>query len=190
MLRDLGANTVRSYGGDPGPVLDRAAQVGLKVIVGLWLEPPRRGFNYADPVAVNAQLARLRAEVRRYKDHPALLMWGIGNEVEAELTDTSRVWPAIEQAARMVKSVDPDHPTMAVLQETGDDKARKIGALAPDIDVLGVNSYGDALTSLRTRAGSASHSPRITSTQGTTGRPASRAATFPPTSISKASSPC
>ena len=151
MLRDLGANTARTYGGDPGPVLDEAARAGLKVIVGLWLEPPRRGFNYADPVAVNAQLDRLRAEVRRYKDHPALLMWGIGNEVEAELRDTSRVWPAIEQAARMVKSVDPDHPTMAVLQEAGDDKVRKIRQLSPDIDVLGVNSYGDALASLRTR---------------------------------------
>ena len=151
MLRDLGANTVRTYGGDPGPVLDEAARVGLKVIVGLWLEPPRRGFNYADPVAVDAQLDRLRAEVRRYKDHPALLMWGIGNEVEAELTDTSHVWPAIEQAARMVKSVDPDHPTMAVLQEAGDGKVRKIRELAPDIDALGVNSYGDALASLRAR---------------------------------------
>lgn len=151
LLHDLGANTVRTYGGDPGPVLDQAQRVGLKVIVGLWLEPPRRGFNYGDSVAVNAQLNRLRAEVRRYRDRPALLMWGIGNEVEADLNDTSRVWPAIEQAARMVKSVDPDHPTMAVLQETGDDKVRKIRALAPDIDVLGVNSYGEAVTSLGAR---------------------------------------
>ena len=113
-LKDLGANTVRTYGSDPGPVLAEAERVGLKVIVGLWLEPPRRGFDYADPAAVTAQLDRLRAEAQRYKDHPALLMWGIGNEVEAELTDSARVWPAIEDAARMVKSVDPNHPTMAV----------------------------------------------------------------------------
>jgi hypothetical protein len=150
-LRALGANTIRTYGGDPGPLLDAAGRVGLKVIVGLWLEPPRRGFDYADPVAVNAQLDRLRAVVRRYRSHPALLMWGIGNEVEAELRDASAVWPAIGQAAKLVKSVDPDHPTMAVLQEAGDDKARKIAALAPDIDVLGVNSYGEALTTLQAR---------------------------------------
>jgi len=151
MLKDLGANTVRTYGDDPGPVLDEAARVGLKVIVGLWLEPPRRGFDYADPAAVNAQLDRLRAEVQRHKDHPALLMWGIGNEVEAELTDGARVWPAIEDAARMVKSVDPNHPTMAVLQEAGDGKVRKIRDLAPSIDVLGVNSYGDAVRTLPAR---------------------------------------
>jgi hypothetical protein len=150
-LKALGANTVRSYGGDPGPLLEAAERVGLKVIVGLWLEPPRRGFDYADPVAVSAQLDRLRAMVLRYRSHPALLMWGIGNEVEAGLRDASAVWPAIGQAAKLVKSADPDHPTMAVLQEAGDDKARKIAALAPDIDVLGVNSYGEALTTLRAR---------------------------------------
>jgi len=61
------------------------------------------------------------------------------------------VWPAIEQAARMVKAVDPGHPTMAVLQEAGDDKARKIRDIAPGIDVLGVNSYGEALPSLPAR---------------------------------------
>jgi hypothetical protein len=151
LLRQLGANTVRTYGDDPGPVLDEAAKVGLKVIAGLWLEPPRRGFNYGDPAAVNAQLDRLREMVRRYKDHPALLMWGIGNEVEAELGNAAPVWPAIEQAARMVKSVDPNHPTMAVLQEAGDDKARKIHEIAPSVDVLGVNSYGDALFGLPAR---------------------------------------
>lgn len=72
-------------------------------------------------------------------------MSGIGNEVESELTDDSTVWPAIDEAARVVKSLDPNHPTVAVLAETGEDKIRKVMTLAPHIDVLGVNSYGDAL---------------------------------------------
>lgn len=150
-LKALGATTVRSYGGDPGPLLAEAGRLGMKVIAGLWLEPPRRGFDYRNRALVEAQLAAFRAIVERYRDSPALLAWGIGNEVEAELTDTSLVWPAIEEAARLVKSLDPRHPTMAVLAEAGDGKIKKIRALAPSIDVLGVNSYGDALPSLPQR---------------------------------------
>lgn len=154
-LAALGANTVRTYGGDPGPVLAEAERLNLKVIAGLWLEPPRRGFDYRDRARVEAQLNSFRAIVARYRDSPALLAWGIGNEVEAEISDTSLVWPAIEEAARLVKSLDPDHPTVAVLAEAGSGKVRKIKTQAPSIDVLGVNTYGDAALSLtdRIRAG-------------------------------------
>ncbi len=96
-------------------------------------------------------MSRLRATVLRHKDSPALLMWGLGNEVEAELTDDSPVWPAIEDAARLVKSLDPRHPTMAVLAETGADKVAKVIRLAPHIDVLGINSYGEAIPSVHDR---------------------------------------
>lgn len=150
-LAELGANTVRTYGGDPGPVLDAARRLNLKVIAGLWLEPPRRGFDYRNRALVEAQLASFRAIVTRYRDHPALLAWGIGNEVEAELPDASLVWPAIGEAARLVKTLDPAHPTVAVLAEAGGDKIRKIREQAPDIDVLGVNTYGDAALSLTER---------------------------------------
>lgn len=150
-LKALGANTVRTYGDEGDEVIAEAERLGLKVILGFWLEHPRRGFDYGDRAMVDAQLARLRAFVLRHQDSPALLMWGIGNEVESELADDSLVWPAIEEAARLVKTLDPNHPTMAVLAETGEDKVRKIRTQAPHIDVLGVNSYGDALPSVPDR---------------------------------------
>ncbi|WP_157089411.1 glycoside hydrolase family 2 TIM barrel-domain containing protein [Oceanibaculum pacificum] len=151
MLRDLGVTTIRTYGDNNEDVLDEAERLGLKVILGFWLEHPRRGFDYANPAHVEPQMERLRQFVLAHKDHPALLMWGIGNEVEAELTDDSQVWPAIEQAAKLVKSLDPDHPTLAVLAETGADKVAKVKAQAPSIDVLGVNSYGESVPSVPDR---------------------------------------
>ena len=150
-LKALGATAIRTYGGDPGPVLAEAGRLGLKVIAGLWLEPPRRGFDYRNRAHVEAQLASFRAIVTRYRNDGSLLAWGIGNEVEGELTDDSLVWPAIEEAARLVKAIDPNHPTMAVVAEGADTKVRKIMAQAPSIDILGVNSYGDALPSLPRR---------------------------------------
>lgn len=151
LLRQLGATVVRTYGDETGHVLDEAQRLGLKVIAGFWLEHPRRGFNYNDPAQVAAQNAALERFVRAHKDHPALLLWGIGNEVEAELADDAVVWPAIEAAARLVKSIDPAHPTMAVIAETGNGKVGKVMRQAPSIDVLGVNSYGAALPSLPDR---------------------------------------
>ncbi|WP_234051648.1 MULTISPECIES: glycoside hydrolase family 2 TIM barrel-domain containing protein [unclassified Xanthobacter] len=154
-LKALGANVVRTYGQEPGEILDAAQRAGLKVIVGFWMGQPRLGFDYRNRQAVDAQLENLRHMVERYRNHPALLMWGIGNEVEVELPPAevqATVWPAIEEAARMVKTLDPSHPTLAVLAEVGTDKARQLKELAPSIDVLGINGYGDGLLTAETRA--------------------------------------
>lgn len=148
LLKQLGATTVRTYGDETGFVLDEAQKVGLKVIAGFWMEHPRRGFSYRDLAQVGPQLQRLTEFVSRHKNHPALLMWGIGNEVEAELKDDSDVWPGIEEAARLVRRLDPHHPTMAILAEVGGDKVTRLRKHAPSIQVLGVNSYGDSLPSL------------------------------------------
>lgn len=151
LLKQLGATTIRTYGDETGFVLDEAQKVGLKVIAGFWLEHPRRGFNYRDLAQVGPQLQRLTEFVNRHKNHPALLMWGLGNEVEAELADDSQVWPGLEEAARLVRRLDPHHPTLAVLAEAGNEKVAKLIRHAPSIQVLGVNSYGDALPSLPAR---------------------------------------
>ena len=61
-------------------VLDEAARHGLTVAMCLPVGRERHGFDYDDEEAVARQLEFARSEVLRYKDHPALLMWIIGNE--------------------------------------------------------------------------------------------------------------
>ncbi len=153
-LKGIGGGVIRTYGEEPGEILDAAQRAGLKVIVGFWLEHPRRGFDYGNRAAVDAQLAALQHMVERYRTHPALLMWGIGNEVETELSPAQAegVWPAIEQAAKLTKSLDPDHPTLAVLADTGPDKVAALKRAAPSVDVLGLNAYGDSLLTIVPRA--------------------------------------
>lgn len=148
LLKQLGGNTIRTYGAEEAWVLDEAHKHGMKLILGFWLEHPRRGVSYRDPAFVKAQLDRLAGFVEKHKKHPALLMWGIGNEVESELADDAEVWPGIEAAAKLVKRLDPAHPTLAVLAEAGNNKVAKLKAAAPSIDILGVNSYGEGLPSL------------------------------------------
>lgn len=144
LLARLGGNSIRTWGADDiGAVLDKAHQHGLTVTVGIWLEHPRHGFNYNDPAFVATLLDKARAAVQQYKDHPALLMWGVGNEMEGEGKDAA-IWSAVNSVASLIKQLDPNHPTMTVIAEIGEDgvKARNIHRLCPDIDVIGINAYG------------------------------------------------
>ncbi len=144
-LAAAGANSVRTWGGDPGPVLDAAHELGMTVTVGLWLGHARHGFDYSDERQVAGQLEAVRELVLRYRDHPALLVWGLGNEMEGfEAGDDLRVWAAVEQAAAMVKELDPHHPTMTVTAFVHGSRIEFVHRRCPSIDIHGINAYGGA----------------------------------------------
>ncbi len=144
LLHDSGGNSFRTWGADDlGAQLDEAQRLGLTVTVGIWLGHKEHGFDYnnADQVATQYEMAK--KAILRYKDHPAVLMWGIGNEMEGyEKGDNAAIWSAINNIASMAKRLDPNHPTMTVLAEIGGDKVKNVHRLCPDIDVVGINSYG------------------------------------------------
>ncbi len=146
LLAEAGGNSIRTWGTDNlGAVLDEARRHGLAVCVGLWLGHERHGFNYQNEASVSKQLDDCRAAVRKYKDHPAVLMWGIGNEMEGDGKNPA-VWYAVDHIARKCKRIDPDHPTITVIAEPVDDKVRSIERFCPNIDIIGVNSYGSVDT--------------------------------------------
>ena len=145
-LADAGGNSVRTWGAEKaGAVLDEAQKNGLTVTLGIWLGPRRHGFDYNDADQVAKQLEEARKAVLKYKDHPALLMWGLGNEMEGyDKGDDAAIWSAVDSLAAEVKRLDPNHPTMTVVAEIGGDRVKNIHRLCPSIDVVGINSYGGA----------------------------------------------
>lgn len=146
LLKSSGGNSIRTWGAETAQSdLDAAQKFGLTATIGIWLGHKEHGFRYDDPKAVADQLAKAREIVTKYKDSPALLAWGLGNEMEGEGNDPL-VWKAVEEIARMVKQVDPNHPTVTVIAELGANniKVRQVKTLCPDIDILGINSYGGA----------------------------------------------
>jgi hypothetical protein len=125
-------------------MLDALAERGLTGFVWLPVGKARQGFDYGDPQQVAKREARIRDIVTRFKDHPALLLWTIGNEPNIGSTreQARQSYQAIERIAKMVKSIDPNHPVMTVI---GDGEMRSylpdLNELCPSLDAIGLNAY-------------------------------------------------
>ena len=145
-LAAAGANSIRTWNtNNVEPILDEAHALGMTVAVGIWLGHERHGFDYSDKGQVQEQLELVREAVQRYKDHPALLLWGVGNEMEGfESGDDPRIWTAVNDVAAMIKELDPHHPTMTVTAEIGGGRIEMVHKHTPAIDIHGINSYGGA----------------------------------------------
>ena len=144
LLAKAGGNSIRTWGADHlDKVLDDAQRSGLSVAVGIWLGHERHGFNYNDADQVAQQYQKAGEVIQKYKDHQAVLVWGIGNEMEGYgAGDNAAIWSAINNIATLAKRLDPNHPTMTVTAEIGGDRVKNIHRLCPDIDIVGINCYG------------------------------------------------
>ena len=129
-------------------LLNEADSLELTVTLGLWVTHPRHNKNFYDDTAkVREQLEKFRKDVIRYKNHPALLMWAVGNEVHLH-TDMKKVWNAVNDIAKMIKQEDPNHVVSTITAGINPDLVETIKARAPEIDIIGVNAYANDLGNL------------------------------------------
>jgi hypothetical protein len=141
--KEMGANSIRIWSlNNAQQVLDSALANDLKVMAGLWVAHERHGFNYDDSLAVKKQLDDFRLEVNKFKDHPALLMWAVGNEVDLAYKNT-KVWDAVNDIAEMIKEEDGKHPIATVTAGLDAKEVSLIKEKCPAIDVYGINTYGE-----------------------------------------------
>ena len=148
LLASVGGNSIRrwSTGPDTMNLLDKAHSLGISVCLGLNMGKERHGFDYDDEDAVASQLARMRGKVLKYKDHPAVLMWGIGNELDLNYTNPN-VWLAVNDVSKMIHEEDPYHVTTTMIAGINQEKVGHLNEKCSDLDLLSVNTYG-GLTSL------------------------------------------
>lgn len=138
-----------SYGGNSVRIsprfLDQADSLGLTVLANLPVGSQRAGFDYDDDEAIEAQLNRIKGIVEENKDHPALLMWAIGNELDhipGDLDYNLKMWDAVNDIAGMIKEIDPHHPVLTVVGSGRFNKIQDIKERCPNLDLLGINTYG------------------------------------------------
>lgn len=147
-LAARGANSIRTWVTTGLPaILDQAASLGLTVSAGIWLEPESSWFSYHNAEHCEKQAKRVRTEVMLHRSHPALLAWGLGNEVEGDGTNRA-YWRQLDRLARIVREIDPAHPTFTAIAGMNQAKAAGMDAYAPHLDFVGINTYG-AIFSLR-----------------------------------------
>jgi hypothetical protein len=145
-LKEAGGNSTRTWGAEEiaGKLAD-AQKLGLTVVGGVWLGHKAHGFDYNDKEQVSKQYEEVKANILKFKNHPSLLMWALGNEMEMN-NDTPEVWKAVGALAELAKKLDKNHPVMTVVADITDQKIQHIQEFAPDVDVLGVNCYGPLTT--------------------------------------------
>ena len=147
LVASVGGNSVR-IGGGPGVTakLDTAQKYGLSVLFGLPVSSERNGFDYNDEAAVKKQFDKVLDIVKKYRDHPAILMWAIGNEMDYIPDRPSynlKLWEAVNDIAKAIHKADPAHPVITVTGTGNKEKMKDIVAMLPDIDAIGINTYGD-----------------------------------------------
>ena len=153
LLAESGGNSIRTWGiqqleelVDGKPLLDRAHELGISVTAGFWVQHVRHGFDYSNSTSINKQRDRLRSAVLKYRHHPALLAWGLGNEMEGfEPGETDvRIWQELNHLAGIIKELDRHHPVVTVIAGAKPSKIAGILEHYPKLDILGVNSYSGA----------------------------------------------
>ena len=134
LMVEAGINTIRVYSPiDDRAVLDEIHAAGLKVIMGI-------GYNqdkYFDILS-----GSFVDYVNKYKDHGAILMWEMGNELNYHPEwfggDIQNWYTALNKAAEMIHQSDPSHPVSTAHGELPDALAL---SSCPNIDVWGINAY-------------------------------------------------
>ncbi len=137
-----GANAFRTWGGTVESATadhELARKHDLWVMQGIGL--PKDSLRYHDVEFRRQTREAVRALATALKDSPKLLVWGIGNEIEHGTANTPTAWAFVNELALLIKSIDRRHLTSTVISHN----ARALDMIArwaPDLDLVGVNSYG------------------------------------------------
>ncbi len=164
-----GGNVVRTYGIKEAPdaktdyttqmILDEAYANGLYVNVGLGMKDSG-SFDYSNPAnaeAIKQQLENNINWVKRFRNHPAVLCWSIGNEFETSDAAKNAVYfQHVEEIAKAIHEIDPNHPTTIAFSNSDvNNKLKPLMKYAPSIDILSVNSYYNGVGGVATNVAAA-----------------------------------
>lgn len=154
LLRRMNCNAIRIYHHASNKELlrDMYNRYGIMVIMGDllgaytvgsgagWYE----GTDYENPEHRKNMMESVRGMVEGFKDEPYILFWMLGNENNYGVANNAKKKPSsyyafANEVARMIKSIDRDHPVAIC---NGDLLFLDVfGEHAPDIDIYGSNVY-------------------------------------------------
>jgi len=144
-LADFGANSCRIYGAglSSGTLLDQLADKGTMVYFGISMPQFRSSAaSYSDSAWKENKKKEVIKIVETFKDHPAILCWNLGNELEVGgYGSESKIWSFIGELCDEVKKVDSNHPVTVTLASISQATSNSIKSNCPSLDFLSVNCY-------------------------------------------------
>ncbi len=146
VAKSMGFNSLRFWG--QGQVnmagLDLAEKYGMTVVPSWWLshdnpkyKPTARDYSNGKENA--AEIEDIIEWVNELKDHPAVLMWGIGNEAYHFSNQGEAYCRHLENIAQAIHKADPNHPVMTV--DVNVSPVWDLAKFCPGIDIYGCNTY-------------------------------------------------
>jgi len=149
-LADMNVNTVRLWAklSEPNTLLDELHEAGIYAILGIGI--PHVDIDYADPCDPNViQLMNdMEDYVKTYRNHPAVLAWALGNEVninypKEKLADWYKLANELANLAYCVEG-ESYHPAMIINAWTvymGDIDFASTDPNLDYVDMWGLNLY-------------------------------------------------
>lgn len=134
LMKQAGINTIRVYAPiDDLEVLDKIHAAGLKIIM---------GFGYNQNGFYDIFSGTVIDYVKTYKDHPAILLWELGNEYNYHPEwfggDIKTWYQALNATAERIHQIDANH---LVATAHGELPTADVIAANPQIDIWGMNVY-------------------------------------------------
>lgn len=142
-LSKSGGNTLRVWDTtNLSVVLDSAQANNLSVIVGLPVHDNRFLSFYDNESDVEKQFQQIKQAVNKYKHHPALLMWCLGNELNFSTRITYlNFYKSFNDLTDMIHQDDPDHPVTTALLNFNRTHILNL-SLRCNLDLLSFNLFG------------------------------------------------
>lgn len=140
--KKLGANSIRRWGieRDTKLILDKAKENDLMVNQGIWVTC---GHGFCNSKSNrDSQKIMIIDAVKRYKDHPALLVWNIGNECLKTMKNKQNkiiFCKFLEDICQEIHKIDPNHPV--VYTGVVGQPLKLLKKYSPSLDIYGANCY-------------------------------------------------
>lgn len=142
ILADMGCNAIRTSHNEPAPeLMELADKMGFLVMDEAFDQWERQKTPYDNHLFFHDWHEQdLRAQLRRDRNHPSVILWSIGNEV-GEQQDRGTNGAAIaRELTEICHQEDPTRPTISAMNSAGANSP-----FPAPIDAVGLNYQGAGL---------------------------------------------
>ena len=123
-------NCLMPYGTQSREQVDLVHSMGLKIIYSVKSIYCGTQWSQKNIKTEEDEINFIKARVKQFKDHPALLAWYINDELPLSLIDR------LSARRDLMEELDPDHPAWVVLYQYN-----QVRSYIPSFDIIGTDPY-------------------------------------------------